>query len=151
MLEIVKGNIFDTDCEIIAHGVNCIGKFGSGIAGQIAKKYPSVREAYLDKFNRPGWELGDMQVVKVEDKIIINLATQQECAYDGKRYISYRGLTLALLNLSYYGEVHHMNIALPRIGSGLGGGDKEIIQAIIEGIFAEYPYIVKIYDYEEAK
>ena len=43
MIHYAKGDLFDTDHQIIAHGCNCRGGYGAGIAGQMAKKYPKAR------------------------------------------------------------------------------------------------------------
>jgi O-acetyl-ADP-ribose deacetylase (regulator of RNase III) len=50
MVNYKKGNIFESGAGIIAHGVNCKGAFGSGVAGQIAKLYPKTKSDYLYKF-----------------------------------------------------------------------------------------------------
>jgi hypothetical protein len=42
MVKIVKGDLLKSDCQYIAHGVNCQGVMNSGIAKQIRDKYPEV-------------------------------------------------------------------------------------------------------------
>ena len=42
MLIYVKGNLLDKQWDIFCHQVNCKGVMGSGIAKQIAEKYPEV-------------------------------------------------------------------------------------------------------------
>lgn len=45
MIEYVKGNILeDPTVKVLMHGCNCSGGFGSGVAGQIAKKYPIIKK-----------------------------------------------------------------------------------------------------------
>ena len=46
MITYVKGNLLESDCNYICHQVNCQGRMGSGIAGQIREKWPIVYEMY---------------------------------------------------------------------------------------------------------
>ena len=60
------GNLLETTEGIIVHGCNCIGGFGSGIAGQIRAKWPTVAQEYEHWFEtNPGRDrrLGDVQVL----------------------------------------------------------------------------------------
>jgi hypothetical protein len=40
------GDLFNTECQVIAHQVNCIGVMGSGVAAKIKSVYPNVYEEY---------------------------------------------------------------------------------------------------------
>ena len=44
-LTVVKGDLLSVTEGVIAHGVNCRGAFGSGVAGAIARKFPWVRDS----------------------------------------------------------------------------------------------------------
>ena len=46
MIEIIEGNLFDTDAKFICHQVNCMGKMGSGVALQVRQRFPHVYEEY---------------------------------------------------------------------------------------------------------
>jgi O-acetyl-ADP-ribose deacetylase (regulator of RNase III) len=86
MIKYVKGDLFKSGARIIAHGVNCQGAFGSGVAGQIVKKHPLAASAYFAKFDLDGWKLGDVQFASPYDTdthtdgplYIANCATQKE-------------------------------------------------------------------------
>ena len=57
MVKLIKGNVFESNADIIAHGCNTMGGFGSGVAGQMAKIYPEVRQAYMSKYEKDGlWD-----------------------------------------------------------------------------------------------
>lgn len=146
MIKYIKGDLLTTNCEIIAHGCNCSGGFGSGIAGLIAKKYPIVKENYLKKYwSVSGWALGDIQFNRVntsfnEYKIIINCATQfyygREAKY-GKVYVSYEAIEIIMNKLYNYSKENNLKIAIPKIGAGLAGGDWKVIEKIINDIFID--------------
>lgn len=132
-LKFVKGSLFDSPDPIIAHGCNCRGGFGSGVAGQIAKLYPEVRYSYLNKYNFSGWTLGEVQFVVTNDGkyTIANMATQEKYGYDGGTYVSYEAVRECLETVLDFAEESGGHISFPRFGSGLAGGDWGIIQGIL--------------------
>ena len=138
----VKANLLDTDCKFIGHGVNCCNKMGSGVAKAILTKYPEVKTAY-HQYHRDNIHLAieghedfltTVQPVKVHDgKTVFNLFTQINYGYDGKQYVSYEAIKECFRLLTH--ECDDVNeIAIPRIGCGLAGGDWEIVKNIINEI-----------------
>jgi O-acetyl-ADP-ribose deacetylase (regulator of RNase III) len=117
----------------IAHGCNCSGGFGSGFAKQVSELYPSVREAYLHRFNTRGWKLGEVQILGVGDgsgREIANCATQQRYGKpDEGPYVSYPAIRQVIRDLS---NSWPGGFAIPKIGAGLAGGNWEIIERIIQ-------------------
>lgn len=47
MIKIVDKNLFDSKANFICHSCNCQGVMGSGVAAQVAEKYPHVEKEYL--------------------------------------------------------------------------------------------------------
>ena len=147
MIRYVKGDLFQTKAQIIAHGCNCRGGFGSGIAGIIARDYPSVRAAFLQKFNTSGWTLGEIQAVKEKDKTFINCATQLEFgggARFGKVYVDYDAVKQCMEKVLDYKKTHGGQVAIPKIGAGLAGGDWEKIEKIINDVFKDDEILVYV-------
>jgi O-acetyl-ADP-ribose deacetylase (regulator of RNase III) len=128
-LKYIQGNLFGTERPVIAHSVNCCGAFGAGVAGQIARLYPDVRLAYFSKFKKEGWHLGEIQVVPHHQtgKIFVNMAMQEKFGSEGV-FIDYDACYLALKTLFRYCEMHWLDVAIPKVGAGLGGGDWNIIE-----------------------
>jgi O-acetyl-ADP-ribose deacetylase (regulator of RNase III) len=147
MIKLIKGDLFETKSKIIAHGVNCQGKFNSGIAKIIREKYPLVYEKYMEKYNKFGWKVGDVQAVDVDNYIIINCATQE---YYGRNkntcYVDYYGIEEVFKKLSILSKILYIgeSISIPKIGSGLGNGNWDIIFAIIKNYF-EFDSYLNIY------
>lgn len=131
-----KGNLFSTECRIIAHGVNCRAAIGSGVAGQIARLFPSAKSEYLRKFKEDGWRLGDVQFVFVEDKIIANCATQYDYGRSGV-YVDYEAVASCLNKVFEFASAGSCGVAIPKIGTGLGGGDWDTINRIIQEALQE--------------
>ena len=153
MLIEIKGDITDTDCTVIAHGVNCQGVMGSGVAKALYEKWPAVKERYLDVFTNvnAGVDgenlLGYMDDAEVEKgKFVINCFTQQYYGYDGKKYLSYDALEEAMTTLHLCCKSLYKvdEIAIPKIGCGLAGGDWQIVKAILNKVFPE-DFKVKVY------
>lgn len=137
MIVYKQGDILLSDANIIAHGVNCEGGFGSGIAKQIAQRYPVVREQYVAKHNAGGWTLGEIQKVYYSEppmravtRIVVNCATQQRYGKtDLGPYVSYPAIRTVFKNLML--EFPHDIVSVPKIGAGLAGGNWDIIEKII--------------------
>ncbi|WP_182006345.1 macro domain-containing protein [Priestia aryabhattai] len=140
---IVKGDILKAKENIIVHQVNAQGKFGAGIAGQIRKKYPVVYEKYIKLSNHYSQDkkmlLGKTQIIKVEDnKYIANIFGQLTYGRAGV-HTDYTALKMGLSDLKIRAKKHSKTVAIPRfIGSGLGGGDANLILKMIDEIFSDY-------------
>jgi O-acetyl-ADP-ribose deacetylase (regulator of RNase III) len=138
-----KGDLFQAPETIIAHGCNCSGGFGSGIAGQMAKYHPKAKIAYLEKYKEEySWNLGEVQFVFSNSKIIANCATQ--FAYFPRTicHADYTAIEMAMNEVKKYAKLSRLTIAMPKIGAGLAGGDWNIIRAILEKVFDDYDVAV---------
>lgn len=88
----------DHEVDIIGHGTNCSNGFGSGIAGQIAKKYPQVKESFHEAFQ--DYRLGDCQLCYIEEGMeIANCYTQESYGYNGEKYVCYEAVESSLKKL----------------------------------------------------
>jgi len=146
MIEYVKGSVFDTDCDIIAHGCNCRGGFGKGVAYHMAKLHPRAKEWYLKKHKAGDWTLGDVQFLNSKDKIIANCATQDTYWQTGDKkevLANYWAIRSCMVKLAYFADINRMTVAMPKIGAGLAGGDWDKIEKIINHEFGEIP--IKVY------
>lgn len=135
-----RGDLLEAPETYILHGCNAQGVMGSGVAKLIKEKYPSAYLAYKasEKFN--GMRLGVVTYVEQDDgKVIFNGITQQYYGKDGKRYVDYDAVRDVVQAVNWYMYQNHPNaltgtlgVAMPKIGAGLGGGDWNIIEEIIE-------------------
>lgn len=135
MIKYIEGDVLEL-CKtgIIVHGCNAQGVMGSGIAAQIKAKHPGAFKLYASS----PMSMGDISVYAVNDgKFIVNAITQEYTGY-GKQ-VSYDAVDLAFKRINDY----HKNtkeffnggdlpICFPKIGAGLGGGNWEIIEKIID-------------------
>ena len=139
-LEYRKGDLFSVTEGIIAHGCNAQGAMGSGVAGIIRSSYRSAYKFYLHKYHTEGLKLAEVQIVKIEDSpklYIANLITQEFYGKSDKRYVSYDAVDECFANLMAR-NLRGLTINIPKIGAGLGGGDWNVIEAIIKSNIENY-------------
>lgn len=139
-----KGDIFQGHEDIIAHGCNCVGGYGSGIAYTIAKLYPSAKTEYYKKLYNSGWKLGDVQFVQSNNRIIVNCATQHNYQPRNKIHADYDAIKEVMIKLYNYVKKNEKTIAIPKIGAGLANGDWNIIEEIINNVFTDIDIIVYV-------
>jgi len=133
-IEYVKGDLFATHVKTIGHGCNARGIMGSGVARIIREQFPKAFNRYRAEYEKPGGlKLGDIIVVPCESKIIVNAITQETFGRDGRRFVSYDAVAEVMTKINQMFEIYGITeIAMPAIGAGLGGGDWNVIAAIIE-------------------
>lgn len=158
-----KGNLLESDCDYICQQVNCMGKMNSGIAKQIREKWPIVYQNYMAKCNfshpsgyiRPELLLGDIQIVGLWDdynetkfhQSVINMYSQLNYGYDGRRYTSYDAFWNCV-NLIKQSVPTDKKIGFPyNIGCGLGGANWNVILTMIDTVLTDYT--VEIYVLED--
>lgn len=143
MIHYVKGDLFKSNAGIIAHGCNCVGGFGSGVAAQVAKLYPRAKNAYLNRHEEFGWELGEVQFVYIgKGRYIANCATQKEYYPRDRLHADYDAIRKAMTEVKRYASGMKKTIAIPKIGAGLAGGDWDIIEGILKEVFDNYDITV---------
>lgn len=159
-VHIVKGDLLQSDCNVIIHQANCFNVMGAGIARQIKQTYPSVFNADRD-FHIP---IGSMERLgKTSHKwvdgphgrtLVVNAYGQYEFGRGRNIYpdpvLPHRYFKRALR--STLARVNNMNkkidfkIGLPyRVGCGLAGGDWGAVYRIIEEASEEYGRDIYLY------
>jgi O-acetyl-ADP-ribose deacetylase (regulator of RNase III) len=139
-----QGDLLSCTEPIIAHGVNAQGVMGSGVAKAIKEKYPSAYQVYIDSHRT----LGTNTWARADDcKFVVNMVTQQFYGRNKKvQYVSYHALGMCFLELnswcssSFRDDCPH--VAMPKIGAGLGGGEWEVIEGIIERVSSHFVPVV---------
>jgi O-acetyl-ADP-ribose deacetylase (regulator of RNase III) len=140
MIENAHGNLLTADVEALVNTVNCVGYMGKGIALQFKQAFPANFKAYEKACRahevKPGcmfiFETGSM----VNPRYIINFPTKRH--WRGKSRIEdiESGLKALIADVKRLGI---NSIAVPPLGSGLGGLDWNVVRPMIEQAFAELP------------
>ena len=136
---ISKGDIFALDnIQGYAHGCNCAGAMGKGIAVQFKNKFPKMYLEYKKLCSENKFNPGDVFDYKYHDIHIYNLGTQ--LTWRTKAKIEYiKSSLITMLELASADNVK--SIALPAIGAGLGGLKWEDVKDIINIVSEHYPKI----------
>lgn len=131
LVEILKGGNV-----AVAHGVNCQGAMGSGIARQLSNVVPYLRSDYIDfcKDTPPRLLLGKCQLVSWENNAyVFNCFTQEHYGYNGDRYASPLAIRKSLrIALEKTFNLGLDTLYIPMIGAGLGGlSESEVIRSML--------------------
>ena len=148
---ILNKDILDCKDGLIIHGTNCSGGFGSGIAGQIRKRFPKVYDEFR-KMPRGMASLGKLQVVPIEDRLYIgNAFTQLNYGKDGKRYASVHAIATVLDVAFEWCTRGQLSLNSPKIGCGLGGLDwSSDVEPIFKEYSDKYPAVtLNIFEYDK--
>ena len=133
MIEYKTGDILREDAEAIINTVNCVGVMGRGIALQFKNAFPQNFKAYAVACKNEEVQPGRMFVFETgqltNPRYIINFPTKRH--WRGKSRIEdiEAGLK-ALVGVIRQHNIH--SIAIPPLGSGLGGLDWSEVRPRIE-------------------
>ena len=144
---IERGDIFKIPgVSSYAHGCNCAGAMGKGIALQFKYKYPQMYAEYHRLCEKHLFGPGDVFDYNYGGGHIYNLGTQ--VTWRTKARLGYIEKSVAkMLELAVRENV--MKIALPAIGAGLGGLKWDDVKEVLNKVSADYPdielYVVETY------
>ena len=148
MIEFTSGDILKDDSEAIVNTVNCVGIMGRGIALQFKNAWPENFRAYEAACKREEVQPGRMFVFDTEQltspRYIINFPTKRH--WRGKSRIEDidAGLVALVRTITDRGL---RSIAIPPLGSGLGGLDWTVVRPRIEAAMVALPDVrVRIYE-----
>lgn len=148
MIEYTSGDILKDEAEALVNTVNCVGVMGRGIALQFKNAFPANFKAYEAACKREEVQPGRMFVYATGQltppRYIINFPTKRH--WRGKSRIEdvEAGL-LALVDVIRSREIR--SVALPPLGSGLGGLDWIEVRARIGAALADLQDVqVRVYE-----
>lgn len=133
MIEYKNGDILREDVEAIVNTVNCVGIMGRGLALQFKNKFPQNFKEYQLACTNKEVQLGKMFVHQtgqlINPKYIINFPTKGHWKQNSKIEDISNGLDDLITIIEKYSI---KSIAIPPLGSGLGGLDWNQVKKLIE-------------------
>ena len=123
--------------KIIIHIVNSKGRWGRGFVLALSKNWKEPEIEYRKWHrNKKGFELGEVQFVKVEDDIVVcNMVAQKGIGFsNNKPPIRYSALNKCLEKVKEAVENNkdkEISIVAPKIGAGLAQGKWDKIEKLI--------------------
>jgi O-acetyl-ADP-ribose deacetylase (regulator of RNase III)/catechol 2,3-dioxygenase-like lactoylglutathione lyase family enzyme len=148
-IEIVAGDLFANAYRVgaFAHGCNCQGSMGAGIAKGFKARYPEMFERFraMCKAAPRQFNLGDAWLWKEDDKPwVFNLGTQEAI---WRARASYEAIEAALTAMRRQADEEAVSsIGMPRIGVGYGGLSWKKVRAIISQVFDDWPGQLIVYE-----
>lgn len=138
MIRFTTGDIMQADAEALINTVNCVGIMGRGIALQFKNAYPANFKAYEAACKRNEVQPGRMFVFSTgqltNPRYIINFPTKRH--WRGKSRIEDIESGLKdLVRVIREGNIR--SIAIPPLGSGLGGLHWPDVRKRIEGALSD--------------
>ena len=136
-------SIFDLKVDAVVNPINCKGAMGKGLALEFKKRFPLNFSYYKKQCQVGAVKIGQMLVyktmlVKRSPRLIINFPTKNDWRDPSDMVYITEGLK-ELLKVCIAEKV--TNIAIPKIGCGLGGLDWEDVYPEIRNVFQAHPEI----------
>ncbi|RKO72597.1 phosphatase [Sphingobacterium puteale] len=130
------GNIFNLSVvKNYAHGCNCAGAMGKGIALQFKEKYGQMYLEYKNLCKSGGFNLGDVFAYNYGEGTVFNLGTQKSW----KTKAELDAIEESFQKMLLYAHQNRIDkIALPKIGAGLGGLVWDDVKVIINSVAKDY-------------
>lgn len=142
MIEFTTGDILKTDAEALVNTVNCVGIMGRGVALQFKNAFPANFRAYRVACDRKQVQPGRMFIYETgyvgNPKYIINFPTKRH--WKGKSRLEDIEVGLmAFVEVVKRLQIH--SVAMPPLGSGLGGLQWPVVKRSIEAALKELPNV----------
>lgn len=149
-LKIIEKDLFWhlRDNRILAHGVNCAGAMGAGIAVEFKKRWPQMYEEYRNRCREGQMVLGQAWTWREDEPFldtqgrlserfsikVYNLAIKSHWRNPAS-YLAIEASVNEMLDdmVKYGNEI----VAMPWIGCGLGGLDKKHVVKILKQCLAK--------------
>lgn len=135
MITYVTGDIFEAGVQAMVNPVNTVGVMGKGLALAFKQKYPDNFKQYQIACKNNEVKVGQLFVTEHQfGQFIINFPTKQH--WRGKSQLSW--ISEGLRQLKAFIIANHIkSIAIPALGSGLGGLDWVLVKAQINDVLQE--------------
>lgn len=144
-----KGDIFTTNARAIGHGVNTHGVMGAGIALQFKNRFPDMYEAYREDCKNGKLRGGEVMPWSIKsswgsDLMVFNIASQEQPGANAHYDFLISGVKTSLDICELVGLPV---LALPRIGSGIGGLDENVVESVLLGLAATSSVAIELWTY----
>lgn len=146
-IKIIKGNIWNTKCQVVVNTVNCVGVMGAGIALEAKLRYPDMFEKYKEICKAKQLNIGQLWLyTKSQPYWILNFPTKTDWNLPSKESYIIDGLKKFR---ETYKEKSIKSIAFPILGGLNGGLDENLVINIMQEFLSDLNDIeIEIYQYD---
>jgi O-acetyl-ADP-ribose deacetylase (regulator of RNase III) len=140
MIHLVSGNLLEAHAEALVNTVNCVGVMGKGIALQFKQAFPENFKDYASACQKGKVRIGKMFVHTTDrmfhPKYIINFPTKRHWKAESRL----DDIELGLKDLvRVIKDLDIASIAVPPLGSGLGGLNWDEVKRRIIDVLNDIP------------
>ncbi|MEU5187397.1 macro domain-containing protein [Streptomyces klenkii] len=144
-IEFRVGDLFGaSDADALAHGCNCAGAMGRGIAVEFKRRWPLMYKEYQTLCRDGKFGVGGAFPWRTPEGLLIyNLGTQAHWRVGAEL----SGVVAAVKAMLDHAAEHDVRrIAMPRIAAGLGGLDWQVVRTAITPIVEASQSDVFVYE-----
>jgi O-acetyl-ADP-ribose deacetylase (regulator of RNase III) len=142
MIRFVQGDLLKAEAEALVNAVNCVGVMGRGIALQFKNVFPANFRAYAAACQRSEVQPGRMYTFYTgkltSPRYIINFPTKRHWRGKSRLEDIEAGLTALVSEIR---DLQIRSIAIPPLGSGLGGLDWSTVRPLIMKALSAVPEV----------
>jgi len=125
MVNVLVGDIFESDAQTLTNTVNCVGVMGKGIAKQFKERFPEMYEDYVERCERGDVQLGRPYLYRrMYEPWILNFPTKGHWRAVSRLSDIKRGLEYLI---EHYEEWEIESLAVPPLGCGNGQLDWRVV------------------------
>lgn len=139
MIEYKTGDILKEEAEALVNTVNCVGVMGRGIALQFKRAFPENFKAYVARCKRNAIQPGRVFVFETgqltSPRYIINFPSKRHWRGKSRMEDIESGLVSLAQEIRSRGI---RSVAIPPLGSGLGGLNWPEVRVRLEGALKEF-------------
>jgi O-acetyl-ADP-ribose deacetylase (regulator of RNase III) len=129
VIEVQKGNLFDSDVQTLVNAVNCVGVMGKGVALEFRKRFPDMYADYLERCKAGQVHLGEPYLFRgLLLPWILNFPTKDDWRSASKLSDIVNGLRYLAC---HYKEWGIESLAVPALGCGAGRLEWEVVGPIL--------------------
>lgn len=143
-MEILIGDIFNSNAQTLVNTVNCVGIMGKGIAAEFKKRYPEMYEDYLSRCQKGELKPGIPYLFKafLLTPQVINFPTKSHWRAASRVEDIEKGLRILVSKHKEWGV---QSIAVPPLGCGNGQLLWETVGPLIYKYLSKMEIPVKMY------
>jgi O-acetyl-ADP-ribose deacetylase (regulator of RNase III) len=143
MVNLVTGDLFDSEAQTLVNAVNCAGVMGKGIALAFKRRYPAMFADYAARCKDGSVRLGEPYLYRGESlPWVLNFPTKNHWRFAAKLEDIVAGLA--------YLEEHYRawsitSLAVPALGCGAGQLAWDVVGPVLSDAFSRFDIPVALY------
>jgi O-acetyl-ADP-ribose deacetylase (regulator of RNase III) len=129
VIEVQKGDLFDSDAQTLVNAVNCVGVMGKGVALEFRRRFPDMYADYLERCRVGQVCLGEPYVFRgLFLPWILNFPTKDDWRSASKLSDIVKGLRYLAWHYKEWGV---KSLAVPALGCGAGRLEWEVVGPVL--------------------